>query len=359
MQNKNSFLASPEVLDQYLAQRDAAIDYALEASVAAYPALVQQFGQRGREACAEDIGYHLDFLRPTLETGELSPFISYLGWLSQVLSSRGVPLDSLPRSLDDLAAFFSRVLGDAATPVVAALVAGREALAAGISAPTYDNPCPAPWQEADAFCNAALSGNRREALALFTSALQREKSLAEAAVHVIQPALYAVGRRWQENGVSVAQEHMATALAQTVMAQSFGRFDMAPDNGQRVVFACLAGNHHTIGLRMVADAFEFDGWTTYYLGANTPLASLITQVREVRPQLIGLSASLPYHLRTLREAIAVLRTVFVDDCPRIAVGGLVFNQFPQLAKSIGAELLGGDACAAAAAAAPGRCAVAS
>jgi methanogenic corrinoid protein MtbC1 len=110
---------------------------------------------------------------------------------------------------------------------------------------------------------------------------------------------------------------------------------------------------------MVADAFEFDGWTVYYLGANTPLASLIAQVREVRPQLIGLSASLPYHLRTLREAIAVLRTVFVDDCPRIAVGGLVFNQFPELAKSIGAELLGGDACAAAAAAAPGCHAAAS
>lgn len=355
---KNSFLASPEVLDQYLAQRDAAIAYALDANAAAYPELARQFGQRGREACAEDIGYHLDFLRPTLETGDLSPFISYLGWLSQVLASRGVSLDSLPRSLDDLAVF-GRVLGDVATPVVAALVAGREALVTGITAPTYDNPCPAPWKEADAFCNAALSGNRREALALFTSALEREKSLAEAAVHVIQPALYAVGRRWQENGVSVAQEHMATALAQTVMAQSFGRFDMAPDNGQRVLFACLAGNHHTIGLRMVADAFEFDGWTTYYLGANTPLASLIAQVREVRPQLIGLSASLPYHLRTLREAIAVLRTVFVDDCPRIAVGGLVFNQFPRLAESIGAELLGGDACAAAAAASPGRCAAVS
>ena len=218
----------------------------------------------------------------------------------------------------------------------------------GIAAPAYDQPCPVPWEEADAFCDAVLSGNRHEASALFAKALDREQSLSRAAVHVIQPALYAVGRRWQANGVSVAQEHLATALAQTVMTQGFGRFDVAPDNGRRALFACMAGNHHTVGLRMVADAFEFDGWTSHYLGANVPLDALVAQIKELRPHLVGLSASLPYHLRGLRETISTLRATFTDDCPYLVVGGLVFNQFPQLAESLGAELLGTDACAAAA-----------
>ena len=337
----------------YLAQREAAINYVFDSGAAAYPDLMRQLGKHGQDSSGEGVGYHLDFLRSSLEIGDLAPFISYLGWLSQVLSSRGIPAESLVHSLDELATFFTTTLGDAGSSVADALIAGKKALAAGIAAPTYDSPCPTPWKEADEFCNAALSGNRREASALFSAALEREQSVSKAAVHVIQPALYAVGRRWQENGVSVAQEHLATALAQNLMAQNFGRFEMKPDNGQRILFACLAGNHHTLGLRMVADAFEFDGWTSYYLGANTPLAALIAEAREVRPQLIGLSASLPYHLHSLREAIAVLRTVFVDDCPRIVVGGLVFNQLPQLAELMGVELLGADACAAVAAAAPG------
>lgn len=346
MTEQSPFLASSAVIERYLALRDAAIAHAFAASSAAYPELLRQLGQRGREACAEDIGYHLDFLRPVLETGDLSSFSAYLGWLSDVLFRRDIPADSLPRSLDDLAEFFATALGSSGAPVVAALTAGKVALASGVAAPTYDQPCPLPWGEAGAFCDAVLRGERREASALFSAALERGQSLSEAAVHVIQPALYAVGRRWQENRVSVAQEHLATALAQTVMSQGFARFATAPDNGRRALFACMAGNQHTVGLRMVADAFEFDGWTAHYLGANTPLPSLIAQVRELRPHLVGLSASLPYHLRGLREAINALRVAFADDCPQLAVGGLVFNQFPLLADALGAEQLGTDACAA-------------
>ena len=348
MNQNSAFLADPLLIERYLALRDEAIRHTLPSCIATCPGLIEQLGQRGRDACAEDLGYHLDFLRPTLESGDLSPFTSYLAWLADVLASRGIPAESVPGSLENLATFFTGKLGDAGAPVAAALLAGRTALIQGIEAPTYDQPCPMPWEEADAFCDAVLSGNRHAASALFASALDREQSLTKAAVHVIQPALYAVGRRWQANNVSVAQEHLATSLAQTVMTQGFGRFDVAPDNGRRALFACMAGNHHTVGLRMVADAFEFDGWTSHYLGANVPLSALVTQVRTLRPHLVGLSASLPYQLRALRETISVLRAAFAEDCPHLVVGGLVFNQFPQLAESLGAELLGADACAAAA-----------
>jgi methanogenic corrinoid protein MtbC1 len=349
MTNNSSFLADPSLIDRYLSLRDEAIRHTLPSCIASCPGLIEQLGQRGRDACAEDLGHHLDFLRPTLESGDLSPFTSYLAWLADVLASRSIPADSVPDSLENLATFFASKLGDNSAPVVAALRAGRQAMIEGIAAPTYDQPCPTPWAEAEAFCDAVLKGNRHEATALFTSALDREQSLVKAAVHVIQPALYAVGRRWQNNSVSVAQEHLATSLAQTVMTQGFGRFDVAPDNGRRAIFACMAGNQHTVGLRMVADAFEFDGWTSHYLGANVPLSALVAQVRTLRPHLVGLSASLPYHLRGLRETISVLHAAFAEDCPHLVVGGLVFNQFPQLAESLGAELLGTDAFAAAAA----------
>lgn len=344
---KSAFLADPSLIERYLALRHEAISDALPACMASCPALIEQLGQRGRDACVEDLGYHLDFLRPTLETGDAEPFTAYLGWLADVLSCRGIPANAVPISLESLANFFANRLGDEGAPIVSALRAGRSQLIAGLKAPTYDQPCPTPWAEAEAFCDAVLNGNRREASNLFSSALDREQSLAKAAVHVIQPALYSVGRRWQGNGVSVAQEHLATSLAQTVMTQGFSRFDVAPDNGRRALFACMAGNHHTVGLRMVADAFEFDGWTSHYLGANVPLSALVAQVRTLQPHLVGLSASLPHQLRGLRETISVLRAAFGESCPHLVVGGLVFNQFPQLAKSIGAELLGTDAHAAA------------
>ncbi|MDP3615502.1 MAG: cobalamin-dependent protein, partial [Rubrivivax sp.] len=297
--------------------------------------------------------HHLDFLRPTLETDDLSPFLAYLGWWTQVLASRGLTQLALQLALDELASFFIARLGNAALPIAAALGAGRAALAQGISAPTYDKPCPVCHDEALPYARAALLGERVGAMALLEAALAREDSLPQVAVHVIQPAMYEVGRRWQENIVSVAQEHLATALSQTWMARARALATAAPDNGGRVLFACLAGNHHVMGLRMVADAFELDGWATHSAGPDTSLAALLAKVRQIRPHLVGFSVSLPQHLRGVRDAVAGLRAELGRDCPRLVVGGLVINQFPGLADWVGAEVLGADAVTAAAAALAG------
>jgi MerR family transcriptional regulator, light-induced transcriptional regulator len=336
-----------DALASFDAGRRDAVQYAAHSCEAAFPDLYAPFGERGREHCIEDIGFHLDFLRTTLETGDRYPFIAYLGWLADVLRSRNVPLDSLPHSLDALADYFRRYMGYASEPIVAALGDALDAFRRGIPPPRYGVPGPSAWEESAPFRDSALRGERQGAALSFNAALERSRSLTQAAVHVIQPALYEIGQLWQENQVSVAQEHLAAAITQTLMAQGFGKYEPAPDNGRTALFACVTGNHHTLGLRMVADAFELAGWRVHYLGANTPLPSLIHHARELLPDLIGLSASLPFQLMHLREAVQRLRAEFPGDKrPHIVVGGLVLNQFPPLAASIGAELMGTDAIAA-------------
>jgi methanogenic corrinoid protein MtbC1 len=342
-------LDSP-TMEHFLALREEAIAHALAASAQAFPAVHARYGAQGRAACAEDLGLHLDFLQPALETGEIAPFLAYLGWQAQVLGSRGMPQGWIERTLDDLAEFFADRMGAQGAGVGVAVAAGKAALVGGQVAPSYDRPCPAPGVEAIPYAGAALQGRHGEAMALLEGALARDQSLTQVAVHVIQPAMYEVGRLWQQNSVSAAQERLATALSQTWMARARARAMGAPDNGLRALFSCMTGNHHTLGLRMVADAFELDGWATYNLGADTSLVALIAKVGEIRPHLVGLSASLPQHLRGLREAVTGMRTALGEQCPRIVIGGLVINQFPQLAPWAGAELLGADAITAAAAA---------
>jgi len=329
------------------AGRRDAVQFAAHSCEAAFPDLYAPFGERGREHCIEDIGFHLDFVRATLENGDLDPFIAYLGWLADVLRARDVPLDTLPHSLDALADYFRRYMGCASEPIVAALGDARDAFRRGIPPPRYGVPGPSAWEESAPFRYSALRGERQGAALSFNAALERSRSLTQAAVHVIQPALYEIGQLWQENQVSVAQEHLASAIAQTLMAQGFGKYEAAPDNGRTALFACVAGNHHALGLRMVADAFELAGWRVHYLGANTPLSTLLQHARELRPDLIGLSAALAFHLKDLREAVQRLRAESPEQQrPQIVVGGLVLNQFPPLAARIGAELMGTDAIAA-------------
>ncbi len=339
------------VLTRFEELREQAVHHVLDASEAAFPDIYSRFGPKGRAACGEDIGFHLDFLRPVLETNEIAPFIGYLTWLVHLLRSRGVPDHSVSRSLDDLSAFFQARLGQQSVPIVAALAAGQTALANQIPASGFDSLCPDPWEEAVPYSAAALRGNRREALALLDQALLREGSLPGVSVHVIQPAMYEVGRQWQRNNVSVAQEHLASAFSQSWMSRGMARASAAPLNGLRALFGALSGNHHVMGVRMVADAFELAGWSTHGMGPDAGAESVAEQIRSLRPHLVGFSGSLPQHLRGLRETIRALRALFGESCPKIVVGGLVFNQFPNLAGWVGADILAADAMAAIGAAA--------
>ncbi len=330
-----------EHLEQWGLLREAAVANAVAACEAHDPRVFARFGAAGRLACAEDIGHHLDFVRISFETGDLTPFIAYLGWLSEVLSARGIPTSGLPVSLEALALFFSRRWpGQAGDTVGAAFLAGRDALTTGIAPAAIDDGQLAVWDEADAYMHAALNGDRHTLQRHFDAALSRSDSLLLSELHVVQPALYGVGHAWQRNQASVAQEHLATALSLTLMAQASANATYADETGQRVLLACAAGNQHSVGLRMVADAFELRGWESQCLGANLPAQALLTQARAFKPDVIALSASLPQQLRDLRGAVATLRQQLGPSCPLIGVGGQVFNRFPLLAQSMDALFLG-------------------
>jgi MerR family transcriptional regulator, light-induced transcriptional regulator len=337
-----------EALSRYALLREHAVHFAMAAGARAQPDYYARLDQRARAAWVEDLGFHLDFLLPVLEEGDLAPFAVYLVWLTEVFDSRGVPTGFIARSLDDFAEFFNERMGAAAAPIVAALAAGKAVLALGDKVPhDFNRLCPVPWPESEAFREAAIKGRHRDASAVLAASITRSgMTLAQAAIHVVQPAMYDVGRLWQQNRLSVAQEHLATALCVTVLAQQMAHASISSKNGLRALFACAAGNHHEVGLRMVANAFELDGWETYFLGANMPATSVIAQVREMKPHLLGLSASLPQHLRGLRETIAALRVGLGKECPKIMIGGIVFNQFPSLARQCHADLLSTDACSA-------------
>jgi len=96
----------------------------------------------------------------------------------------------------------------------------------------------------------------------------------------------------------------------------------------------------------VSDALELSGWEVMFLGANTPIRALMDMVRESQPHLVGISVSLPYHLRTAREAIDTIRATFGKDSPAILIGGLSINQFDGVAEMIGADAYSPDAASA-------------
>ncbi len=306
-----------------------------------------KFGERGREACREDLAFHLEFLRPVLEFGLLQPMVDYLCWLSSVLKARSIPAGHLGLSLDWLAEFFMAHMDAADGAVVAAaLHEARERFLAAGNAPMSPPVAPATWPEAAPFEAALLAGNQREAMAVVNRCIDKGCSLVEVEMHIIQPALYRIGEKWQANQVTVAQEHLATAIVQSVMTLGLLRSPPPALINKRVLLACVSGNHHFIGLRMVADAFQLGGWDVQYLGANVPTPALVDQVSAWKPDLVGLSVSFPQQLSVVKAIIALLVERLENARPAVIIGGLAINRFNRLASALGADACMADAQAA-------------
>ena len=298
----------PEGLQRFVNLKRVAVEAVTARFYTTFPSLLGEFGEPGRQATKEDLGYHLEFLQPVVELGALQPFVDYLSWLKSVLGSRNVPTSYLPLSLDWFAEFFSaRLPSEDAAIVIAALEAGKSGLlAANGHATAYLRGMPEPWDACDEFEEELLAGHHKLAWATYQEAVAASRDLVETALHLVQPALYRIGQKWQENRISVSREHLATAIAQSILARGYSQAQPVLPRYGRVVLACVAGNNHDLGLTMVADALEQEGWEVLNLGANNPTGSIVTLVRETGPQLVGFSVSLPQHFSAARETIKQL-----------------------------------------------------
>lgn len=172
-------------------------------------------------------------------------------------------------------------------------------------------------------------------------------AVAQIYLQVLQPALREIGRLWQQNEISVADEHLATAITQAAMARLYEQvFTWQYGTGHTLIAACADVERHEIGLRMLCDLLELEGWETTYLGATVPVESLVSMVRKRRPTAVALSVALVPHLPRLRTMIQAIREAMRDAQPVIVVGGRPFLDDPQLATRLGADFTAPDASAA-------------
>jgi len=200
---------------------------------------------------------------------------------------------------------------------------------------------------ANRFLDAIVAGNRRRAFEVADQAQAAGMDIRGLYLQVFQPALREIGRLWQQNRITVADEHLATAITQAAMARLYeGLFASATGQGPLLIAACADSERHEVGLRMVCDILEMEGWDTVFLGAAVPLPDLVRMVCDRRPQVVALSASLGPNLERVEAAIRAIREGCAEQ-PVIAVGGRPFSADPGLAARMGADLTASDAAEAA------------
>jgi methylmalonyl-CoA mutase cobalamin-binding domain/chain len=321
------------------AQRDELSEAIVARQYRLQAELWKPYGSTGREKSVRDVGYHLTYLSEALATSNPTLFANYVAWVKVLFAGLGFPDEVMVVTLqcirDELEETLLPDSGDAASEYVALGLDHLRQVPAAL--PTFLGEDAPLGGFARQYLDALLRGRRHAASQMVLDAVKQGTGIKDIYLHVFQRSQYEIGRLWQMNQISVAQEHYCTAATQLIMSQLYPRLFGSDRIGRGLVATCVGDELHELGVRMVADFFEMEGWDTYYVGANTPAQSILQTVTEQGADILGISATMTYHVREVAALIARLRTAPVGRDVAILVGGYPFNVAQDLWRGVGAD----------------------
>ena len=303
------------------------------------PGLAKRYGARWREEWVGHVASQMRFLAQAIAVRRPKLFADSVEWTRAAFQARGVHDSDLISSLrcvrevvagelpEAIAGTASEYIGQAIERIETTQPIKMERTAVG-----------APHRRLVLqYLEAVLDGRREDAEKVILTAVDTGLSINEVYEHVLQPAQIELGRMWHRGDITVADEHFASAITQAVMSILRPRFRRRERNGNLVVAAAVGGELHEIGVRMVADFFDMDGWDVIYLGANTPSTDILSVIGERRADLLAVSASTLLHVGAVGELIEQLRKDESCAKTKVLVGGPPFRSVPDLWSELGAD----------------------
>ena len=317
----------------------------VEEDYARRPAHLARYGDRGRARYLEDASFHFAFLADAVDTSSPGLFSDYIGWAKVLLAQLGVPEVDLAENLRCSRRALERILAPelaqlASSYVDAALDRLPELPAELTSCIAPDGPLAALTVD---YLDALLRGDRQRATDLVLGAVESGTPLRDVYLQVFQRSQHEIGRLWQMNKIGVAQEHYCSAATQLIMSLLYPRVFNSVRAGRTLLAACVQGDLHGIGARIVADFFEMEGWDASYLGADTPTPAIVDMLVQRRADVLALSATMTFHVHAVTAVVAAVRASPACRDVKILVGGHPFNIAPDLWREVGADGYGRDA----------------
>jgi len=169
------------------------------------------------------------------------------------------------------------------------------------------------------------SALQRAAVALSTPALLDQ---------VLVPLLEEIGERCRAGDMRVSQEHVASAVLRTFLAQLAAGYRV-PQRAPVLVVSTPAGQRHELGALMAALSAAAEGWKVIYLGPDLPAEEIVYAALETKAFAVALSVVYPPDDPRVADELRRLRRVLPKEM-KLFIGGHSAGGYESVLKEIGA-----------------------
>jgi len=161
-------------------------------------------------------------------------------------------------------------------------------------------------------------------------------------------ALEIVGQRFEAGKYFLPELILAGEMLKEIarIAKPFLKKECSPkaDVRGKVVIGSVKGDIHDIGKNIVTFMLEINGFEVHDLGVDVPAEKFVDAIKEVQPEIVGMSALLTTAFESMKNTVAVIEDAGLRDRIRIMVGGGTVDE--KVRQYTGADAYGADAVAA-------------
>ena len=173
--------------------------------------------------------------------------------------------------------------------------------------------------------NHLTSVDRTGSVSVIEEALRYNCTPAAIYNSVITPAMVDLGELWHGGRITVAHEHHASQIVDSLINMVAQKSQRLSINGLRALVTSPAGENHWIGAKVFANLLFLEGWDVEYIGVDTPAEDLAIYLTEVEIDVVAFSVVLPDNIMSVEEAVSTIESL--DNPPFVILGGPAFKGF--------------------------------
>lgn len=338
-------MSRTELKEFILNNRESLVEKILDQQMQLMPELKEKYNSVMKEKSRSDISHNLNYLAQAVFIDEKSIFSNYYTWLFTVLKERDIGVELLKKHLLAIKNVFKSELNQEDYKLIKEFLVEAEL---NLENPDNhyqsfieeDNPL---HQEAEKYLSYLINMERDKAVKYIMNLVDKGIAIEDIYLKIFQLVQYEIGRLWQLNQISIAQEHYATSVTQLAISQLYPKIFTSFKKGKKALTTCIGDELHELGIRMVADLLELNGWDTIHLGSNTPADEILKMIEKNEIDVLAISATLPTQLEESKNLIKAVHQNEKLNQVKIMVGGRLFMQNSDLRQKIGADAFASDA----------------
>lgn len=288
----------------------------------------------GEEGLYEQLSYHQKLIKTACELGSFAILLDYLSARYRLFISRGIDTEYFlienHYCCNAIRHFLFEPYAMEFVALYAQSLSHHEALSIIDTSYVLSNSL------VDKLTQALINGDEAKVREIFNGHLDEFDSPLDFLDQAVKPAMILIGIAWETAQISVAKEHVATAIIERIWGNLAKNLHQDYDTNQSALIITPDSQLHKLGSKMVATFMESKGWKVAQMNLNENDHEVYRAIDLLHPNLILCSVMLPICIPLIQKFVTNLRVQQPIYGGKIAVGGQAFYRSdpPILLKNI-------------------------